>query len=224
MLTQEQIEQNKERFLALVRDIKVEGADLTGLENWLVNKSDFFTAPASTRFHTSYEGGLCEHSLNVYDALCKLASDFASKEEMVEGYDEEQDGGFGFTDKVVKKCLFTQDTLKIVALFHDIAKANYYETYQRNVKDDQGKWTQVTEYKVRDNRFIYGNHEMTSEFMIHNFIPLTVEESVAILHHHAGMSKDCAQDDISAVYNKYTLAVLLHLADMVSCYVSERIE
>ena len=54
-------------------------------------------------------------------------------------------------------------------------------------------------------------------------MPLSYEESVAILHHHAGMSWDCAKDNLSANLNRYPLATILHLADMASCYILERI-
>ena len=57
---------NKERFIELLRSTKREGIEK--LIDFL-EKTDFFTAPASTRFHSSYEGGLLQHSLNVYDCL-----------------------------------------------------------------------------------------------------------------------------------------------------------
>ena len=195
-ISQEQIQQNKERFIELIKSIKTEGADIEGLLRWL-DKSDFFKAPSSTKYHCAYEGGLCEHSLNVYDSLIKLVPQFGVE--------------------------YPEDSLKVVALLHDIAKANFYESYQRNVKDETGKWIQVEEYKVREpeDRFIYGNHEQNSEFMIHTFFPLSVEESTSILHHHAGMSWDSAKDELSVVYNKYPLAVLLHMADLAACYITE---
>ena len=59
----------KQRFLDIYKtSIKREGADKL-LDYLLSPKSDFFTAPASTRYHGSYEGGLLQHSLNVYDCL-----------------------------------------------------------------------------------------------------------------------------------------------------------
>jgi len=198
-MTDNLIAENKQRYLDLIKSINVEGSDIPRLINWL-NSSDFFEAPASTKYHGAYKGGLCEHSLNVYDTLCDLARNFCLHE-------------------------YSEDTLKIVALMHDISKANYYEQYNRNVKDMNGNWTQVVEYKVRDNkdRFIYGNHEQNSEFIAHTFFPLSVEESCAILHHHGGMGFDSSQVDLTPIYNKYSLACLLHVADMISCYIKEKI-
>lgn len=199
MLTKEQIQENKTKYLNLIKSISLEGAHIEDLIRWL-EKSDFFIAPASTKFHCAFEGGLCFHSLNVYENLIKLVAQFPDVS-------------------------FSSDTIKIVSLLHDVSKANFYESYKRNVKNEQGQWEQVEEYKTREanDRFIYGNHEQNSEFIIHTFFPLTVEESTSILHHHAGMSWDCAQDDISIVYNKYSLAVLLHMADLAACYINERI-
>ena len=118
---------------------------------------------------------------------------------------------------------YSSDTLKLVSLLHDISKTNFYETYQRNVKDENGQWVQVQEYKTRDaeHRFIYGSHEQNAEYMASTFFPLSVEERVAILHHHANQSWDSAQDNIAEIFTKFPLALFLHLADMLSTFVVE---
>ena len=57
----------KEEFISIYNEnIKRKGADKL-LE--YLKKSDFFTAPCSTRYHGAYEGGLVEHSVNVYHCL-----------------------------------------------------------------------------------------------------------------------------------------------------------
>lgn len=209
MLTSEQIEMNKKAFLSLISSISREGMDTTKLINKL-EKSDFFTAPASTKYHCAYEGGLCEHSLNVYNNLVKLCS----------------------RDKLDAEC-YDDDSLKIVALLHDISKMNIYEKTARNEKvyasdgdkyDSLGKYKWVTSmgYKTKEEKFVFGSHEMTSEYIARQFIPLTVTESVAILHHMGGMHYDSAQDNLGEVFNQYHLALMLHIADMVSTYVDER--
>jgi hypothetical protein len=74
---------NKDTFIEIYKNnIKRDGAD--ALLEWLL-KSDFFTAPASTKYHGAYEGGLVEHSINVYEqfvcndaetrAICALLHD-----------------------------------------------------------------------------------------------------------------------------------------------------
>lgn len=214
MLTNEQIEKNKARYIDLIKSIKLEGSNIDGFLNWL-NKSDFFEAPASVKYHCNFPGGLCQHSLNVYDNLLKLVDKFASH---VEYYGDE-DGNEH--EMVVKQ--FSDDSIKLVALLHDISKTNYYEQYDKNVKNEDGSWVKVKEYKTREleDRFIYGNHEQNSEFMAHTFFPLSVDESVAILHHHGGKAWDSSQDDVPAVFSRFPLALLLHTADMLSAYIDE---
>lgn len=202
MLTEEQIKNNRERFLEIINSIKVEGANLPSLTKWLDN-SDFFFAPASTKYHCSYAGGLCQHSLNVYNVLTRLAKEF--KDET--GYE------------------IPEDSIKITALMHDMAKVNFYESYLKNVKNEEtGQWEKVPEYRVKDaaDRFILGNHEQNSEYIAHTFFPLTVEESSAILHHHAGTGWDSAKDECPAIFNKYALATLLHTADFIATFLYER--
>lgn len=102
---------NKETFLAICKeDIKRDG--INDLLKWLED-SDFFTAPASTRFHGNYEGGLCEHSLNVHRELTRLND--------------------------VYQLGYSKETIAITALFHDLCKVNYYKRGTRNVKDENGK-------------------------------------------------------------------------------------
>ena len=210
MLTTQQIENNKAEFLDLIQSITREGADIERLCKKLIN-SDFFIAPASTKYHGAYEGGLCEHSLNVYYNMLKIVN-------LKETFDE---------------CCYDENTLKIVGLLHDISKMNIYEKTAKNTKvycpegskyDELGRydWKAELGYKTKEQKFVYGSHEMTSEYIIRQFIPLTLDESVAILHHMGSMSWDSAQDNIGDVFNQYSLALLAYMADMMSTYIDER--
>lgn len=210
MLSKEQIENNKQEFINLIKSITRE-FDKDKLIDWLENKSDFFTAPASTKYHRSYEGGLCDHSLNVYYALRNLNCSYMPELPVTE---EEAKQG-------IHKYEYDEDTLKIVGLLHDISKANYYEVFTRNVKDNDGNWKQVQDYRIRENRFVYGNDEQNTEFMVSTFIPLTIDEKVALLHKSGGKAFDSTQENIPTIFNKYKLAALLHCADMLSCYILE---
>lgn len=209
-LTQEAIDTQKQLFIDLINSIERD-FDKKRLIDWLENKSDFFTAPASSKNHCAFKGGLCMHSLNVFYTLEKLAQTF-----LPENYPEKKE-----EDKR-NNIKYNKDTLKIVALLHDISKANYYEKYKRNVKDNNGNWVQVEEYKTKENRFIYGNDEQTAEFMVSTFIPLTVEEKVALLHKSGGKAFDSTQTYIPIIFESYDLATLLHCADMLSCYIIEK--
>ena len=210
MLSKEQINKNKEEFISLINSINRK-FDKEKLIDWLENKSDFFTAPASTKYHCGYEGGLCEHSLNVYYALKDLNYNYMS--ELTVSEEEAKQG--------IHKYEYNEDTIKIVGLLHDISKANYYEIYTRNVKDKDGNWQQVQDYRIKENRFIYGNDEQNTEFMVSTFIPLTVDERVALLHKSGGKAFDSTQENIPTIFAKYQLAALLHCADMLSCYILE---
>ena len=212
MLSKEQIEQNKQTFIALINSIERE-FNKEKLINWLEN-SDFFYAPASTKYHSNFEGGLCSHCLSVYYSLEALCNTFASESKYVTLEDGSQ------KEEITYR--YDKDSIIIVALLHDLSKANFYEKYNRNVKNETtGKWESVEEYRTIDvqKRFIFGNHEETSEFMVRSFIPLKVEESVAILHHMGGAGHDSSQTDLSVIYSKYNLAALLHTADLLSTFV-----
>lgn len=222
MLSNEQIEANQIRFEDLLNCIHRDGSRIPELINKLRN-SDFYYAPASSKFHGAYAGGLCEHCLNVYDNANIVA--LQKFTEVVENPE---------TGENENRCSISQESIIICALLHDLSKMNYYVTDIKNKKiysddgkrqDEMGKfdWVSVPGYRVRDTeeRFLFGNHEQTAEFMVRNFIPLTVEESVAILHHMGGLSDDSAKDNITAVFNKYPLAITLHLADMMATYIDE---
>ena len=215
-LTAEQIIENNKRFNSLVTSISRQSriADLFDM----LNASDFYDAPASCKYHLNCRGGLVEHSLNVYDNLVTLINSAPNK----------------VIQKISEASVSNNldETLIIVALFHDISKMNFYEPTIINKKiyntqgsksDNLGRfdWIAKEEYKTRDNKFIYGSHEMNSEFIIRQYIPLTISESIAILHHMGGQAYDSAKDDLSEVFKQYPLALYLHLADMMATYVQE---
>jgi len=225
-LTQEQIAENKAVFIDTLRSISRKGCNIEGLINKL-ESSDFFTAPASTKYHGAFEGGLCWHSLNVYRQMCRLVA-----EEAVSELSDATGTSYILNNDIV----IESDSIKITALLHDFSKMNFYETYVMNKKvyspngnksDEQGRfdWVAVSAYKVRDpeNRFIFSTHGHTSEYMTSCFIPLNVDESAAITWHMGGMDAQNMSADVSLVYNQYPLAMLLHLADMVATYIDERV-
>ena len=195
MLTEQQMNENKERFLVLINRLP-ELTDKSRLYRFddllnFLETSDWFKAPASTKYHQAYPGGLCQHSLEVYDNLKMI---------------NEQ-----------KALGLTEDAVIICGLLHDFSKVNYYEPTIFNKKID-GRWTEIQGYKVTDNPIPYGNHESTSVWMIKQFIGLTFEEEVAILHHHAGMGYDSVKEIPSAVWSNM-LFVSLHLADIISSFI-----
>ena len=187
---------NKERFITIYhRNIRREGADK--LLDWLA-QSDFFTAPASTRFHLSCEGGLCEHSLNVYDCLAA----YMERERVRDVY--------GFTA--------SSETIAIAALLHDLCKVNIYKPGTKNVKDEAGRWKTVPTYEF-DDRLPYGHGEK-SVYIISGFMHLTREEAFAI-RYHMGFSATDDPKNVGAAFEMFPLAYALSVADSEATYFLE---
>lgn len=192
---------DKEQFLKIYNDnIKRDGADK--LLDFLENKSDFFTAPASTRYHGAYEGGLMRHSLNVYECLVS----YLSRERVKEQY----------------KLNVSDETAAIVALLHDVCKVNFYTVSMRNAKNEQtGQWEKVPYYTIND-QLPYGHGEK-SVYMVSGYIRLSREEAMAI-RWHMGFSGIEDKNTIGAALEKYPLAFALSVADMEASYFLEGIE
>ena len=229
MLTEEQIKQNKETFIGLVKSISIEGANIDGLISFLEG-SDFFNAPASTQYHGSYPGGLCEHSLNVYSNLIKIVDVFGMINEVNKSVTEE---GVEVEENIVKR-KYSDDTLKVVGLLHDLSKVNFYEKYFQNKKiyspegkkyDEGGKydWVSIPSYKVIDakDRMLAGSKGMNSFLLVSRFIPLEHEELVSIVNQYAGTDKIENTEDLSPILCKYNLVVYLHMADTVGTYCAD---
>ncbi len=231
MLTEEQIKQNKEKFIELVKSISIEGANIDGLISFLEG-SDFFNAPASTQYHSSFKGGLCQHSLNVYSNLTKIVDTFAVEHKTIKSTTEE---GIEVEENLILP-KYSSDTLKIVGLLHDLSKVNFYEKYIQNKKmysldgskqDEMGRydWVSVESYKVIDSkdRMIAGSKGMNSFLLVSRFIPLEHEEVVSLVNQYAGSDKSENTEDLPSILNKYNLAVYLHMADTISTYCTEKL-
>ena len=188
---------NKERFIEIYKaNINREGADKL-LEYLMSKNSDFFTAPASTRYHNAFEGGLLEHSLNVYDCLKSYLETDRAKE-------------FGLE--------FSDETIAIVSLLHDICKVNVYKVSTRNVKNPDGVWIQVPYYEYDDN-LPYGHGEK-SVFIISGFMKLTREEAFAI-RYHMGFSGEEGKGIVGNALDKFHLALAVNIADMEASFLVE---
>lgn len=171
----------KEEFIRLLKQTNREGMDK--LIEYL-NHSDFFTAPASTRYHGAFEGGLLEHSMKVYEILKTKTED--------------------------------NDSVKIIALLHDICKTNFYKIDYRNAKNEQGVWEKVPYYTIEDT-IPYGHGEK-SVMMISEFIKLTLEERYAIRWHMGFTEPKEMYSTIGQAYKKYPIALLMHEADLEATY------
>jgi hypothetical protein len=178
-------------FVELLRTTNRDGIEELIL--YLQEETDFFTAPASAKYHGAFAGGLLMHSINV---CAELRLDPNSK-------------------------VYPPETIIIVALLHDICKANCYRTEKRNVKENGG-WVEKQIYVFEDELPL--GHGEKSLYLASKFIKLSDEEAAAIRWHMGAF--DCAfrggDRGLNAAYEKYPLAVLLHMADMRATYLVER--
>ena len=188
----------KNEFIRIYKkNIQRNGADK--LLSWL-ESTDFFTAPASTRFHLSHEGGLCEHSIHVYKRLCA-------------------------TVEAIRGGEVSNETIAICGLLHDVCKANFYKVSNRNVKNERtGQWEKQPFYQVEDV-YPYGHGEK-SVFLIERRMRLRAEEAIAIRWHMGGWDEAAKGGSYacSTAFNKYPLALMLHIADMEATYLDENEE
>lgn len=174
---------NIEFFRYLCESIKREGIDALLL--WLED-TDFFYAPASTKYHEAYEGGLVEHSLRVYFELCRLRD-------------------------IYPDVKITDESIIIASLFHDVCKANFYEVSTRNTKIND-KWETVPYYTINE-KYLFGGHGSKSVYLIERFMHLTLSEAAAINTHMGMQGNDYSCYN---TYREYPLAMLLHTADMIA--------
>lgn len=188
----------REEFIAVYQEnIQRRGADR--LLEWLdSDASDFFTAPSSIRFHGAYEGGLVEHSLNVYECL----KDYLNRPRTKELYGMD----------------YTPETIAVTALLHDICKVGFYAVDYRNAKNEQGVWEKVPYYTVRDT-LPYGHGEK-SVYMIQSFMRLTRDEAFAI-RYHMGFSGNEDKNSVGRALEMFPLALAVNVADMEATYYLE---
>ncbi len=188
----------KEEFITLFQThIQRKGAQAL-LEYLQSDASDFFTAPSSTRYHGSYEGGLVEHSVNVYHCL----KDYLTRTRTKELYGMD----------------YSEETIALVALLHDICKLNFYKVDYRNAKNDKGVWEKVPYYTI-DDTLPYGHGEK-SVYIIGSYMRLTREEAFAI-RYHMGFSGIEDKNSIGKAFEMFPLAFALSVADMEATYYLE---
>lgn len=188
----------KEEFVTIYREkIKRDGADKL-LDYMLSDHSDFFTAPASTRFHGAHAGGLLEHSLNVYHCL----KDYLSRPRAKELY----------------RMDYSEESIALCALLHDICKMNFYKVDYRNAKNEAGVWEKVPYYTIEDN-LPYGHGEK-SVYIISGYMRLAREEAFAI-RYHMGFSGIEDKNNVGRSFEMFPLAFALSVADMEATYYLE---
>lgn len=207
---------NRIQFESIVKD-KIKREGITQLMSYLADKTDFFVAPASSRFHLSVKGGLVQHSLNVYECL------MAKRD-----------------SKIWKPILekYSDETLALISLFHDLCKANMYvEAYKNkkcydkvkvamqpkyNIKHDAAGdyfWETVPGYEI-DEKFPFGHGEK-SVLILNRYVELSGSEMMAV-RWHMGYSEPFQNwNSLRSAQEKYPLAIALHEADMEASSILE---
>ena len=182
----------KEEFVNLyTKYIKRPGADK--LLAWL-ETTDFFQAPASTKFHGSYEGGLCEHSVNVWEELVRLL-------------------------KAYPEVRVTAESAAIVSLLHDLTKIGCYKVELRNQKVN-GVWVQRPTYVFNED-YCFGGHGSKSVYLIQRHMNLNETEAAAVNSHMGSWDRSPNDYSVGNVYEVNPLAWLLHVADESATYIRE---
>lgn len=181
----------RDSFEKIVRD----NIHRDGIEELLtyLDESDFYTCPASAKYHGSNVGGLVEHSLEVYNELKRLLKAYPEIE-------------------------VSEETVAIVALFHDLCKIGLYKVEYKNRKNDDGKWEQSM-YYTYDEKFHFGGHGSKSVYIVQNYIKLTQEEAAAINCH---MGSWDGNKDVADAYQQFPIAWLLHVADEASTFLLKK--
>ena len=179
-------------------NIKREGAD--EFLKYLAT-TDFFTAPASTKFHSNFSGGLCEHSVKVHARFCNML-----KQEYGEKWLKDEKNA---------------ETAAVIALLHDVCKINCYKTEMRNTKVG-GEWVQKP-YYTYDDPLPYGHGEK-SVYIISAYMKLSREEAFAINWHMGGF--DSRHSDgrftIAGAFTYFPISAIFHAADLLTTYLDEK--
>lgn len=182
---------------------ELEAVQRPGMDKLLnfIRKSDFYKAPASTKYHLSCEGGLLQHSLNVLDALRRELP-----------VNEDGDRLYFVAGKAIDKV--PDDSVTIIALLHDICKTYFYKVSFRNAKNDAtGKWEKVPYYTVEDRMPL--GHGAKSAMIVKQYIELTSPEMYAIWW-HMGFTDTSDTATLDQAIQQYPIIWAMHNADMIA--------
>ena len=188
------MKENANLFETLVFD-NIHRDGISSLMNYLIKQTDFFSSPASTKYHGSFAGGLLAHSLEVYYQIRKLSPIY----------------GYCRNESEI-------ESATLVSLFHDVCKINSYEVSVRNVKNSSGNWESVPCYIYSDKKD-FGAHGAESIYILTQHLLLTRDETIAI-YHHMGAFDASKYDNPAQAYERNKLAWLLHIADEAATYIA----
>ena len=197
------MEMQRDKFLKIFDTQIGERDGKEALRDWLLSdECDFFTAPASTKYHGNYDGGLCEHSIDVYEMAVRLEGLYREdirKQYLVlnRPYDRDQ----------------FMESLAVAALFHDLCKVNFYKTKVN------GRNTVF----VVDEQLRFGGHGSKSVFVLSKYLKDIRDEEAIAINCHMGFSR--AEDNsisVSESFKNSPLAWIVHVADEAATFMLDR--
>lgn len=196
MTNPEKLDENKQRFIELLRSVNRDGIE--NLLNFLETKTDFYTAPASTKFHNNCVGGLLAHSLNVYENFKKLLD--------------------------MRQIQMPEDSIIVASLLHDLCKCNCYVREERNRKVN-GKWEQYTVWTQSKNLPVLLPHCPRSIRIIRSYISLKFQEELCIFYHMGPFGGEDYEyrNMLQQANNRNPETLLFYTADLLSSYLDEEI-
>ena len=227
------LETNKDKFLNFLKYVNRPGKEKL-IE--MLNRTDFFTAPASTKYHLAYEGGLVEHTLNVYDWLIRLialngAAEGAEREAYQESLLEKARVGADLepgelqvlNDHInsVLKAKVNLEGVVIAALCHDFHKINFYTKFTKRVKTPEGNWVDQEAWTYREDHFVLGEDGTNSWYIANSVMPLKFEEIRAIENHMGSGKNRMYLAGSSETWAQSRLSILLHMADLEAAFIVE---
>ena len=148
----------KSEFIEILKDTGRENIDYV-IED--LEDLGFFEAPASSKNHFNFEGGLVEHSLNVYKIAIML------KEQMIK-----------LRPDIVNR--IPDDSIAIAALLHDVCKADIYKKVVKKVKNEIGVWEPQESYNIDYSNFPLGHGEKSVIILLRSGLDLSDDEIIAI--------------------------------------------
>lgn len=159
---------------------------------WL-QQTDFFTTPASTKFHESFECGLVLHHLRVFSRAMDLL-------------------------QVPVFSNLNSFEVAVCALSHDWGKIGNYESYMRYAKDVNGNWHQVQEYRKASLPYMPMGHGSGSMYMATTLLPMITKDMAAALLWHMGAwhVTDIDKSNLQAANETMPMVHLLQFADQLS--------
>lgn len=194
----------KEEFVELLKSTGRDDVDYV-IED--IEKLGYFEAPASTRFHLNYDGGLCEHSLNV----CKVA--LRLREQMIEMVPE-------------MESMLPKDSVIIASLLHDVCKADVYKPVVKKQKNAFGVWEDVPGYDVDYSNFPIGHGEKSVIVILRCGFDLTDDEIMAIRWHMTAwdlaFQSPEQKNNLNTARDKCPLCTLIQTADTLASNIIER--